>query len=136
MNKLNPKTIAKARRICAKYKVKLHLIPLGYCYAKPYTSEIFLVNRMISDKDFLTALFHEVQHVLNYRNGKYKLYHSGKFNRKQFLYWALSAERYTDRQAEKLAKFHNFHEFTHSYKEPWAKQFILNVANQMFPGEQ
>jgi hypothetical protein len=131
MTIVSAKTKARANRILERYNIRVEYGLWGFCHAKPPQNWIYLCTQQ-SDNDFLTALFHEIQHVLNYRNGKYKTYHNLCKTKKEYLRWALPAERYTDREAAKLAKFHNFHNYDMCYYKPWAKDFIIKVANQIY----
>jgi hypothetical protein len=58
---------------------------------------------------FLSTVCHEISHIVSYRTGKYKVYHSAKLPRrmtiKELKIWiatALKAERYTDKCGKRL----------------------------------
>lgn len=67
---------------------------------------VIYINKLVNEEDFLSAVSHELQHVLNFRNSKYPAYHSDDWKRftKAVLYHGLQAELYTDKKAAKLCK--------------------------------
>lgn len=72
------------------------------------TNTIYISTHQKIKTWFFTAC-HEVQHILNKRNGKYKIFHNCKrpqWQDKYALATALRAEMYTDKQALILLKRH------------------------------
>jgi hypothetical protein len=56
-------------------------------------------------RELICTTFHEIAHILNYRNNKFARYHNGKWlPRAYYSKVALKAERYTDKVAAKLMK--------------------------------
>ena len=60
-------------------------------------------------QDFLSAAFHELAHVLNYRNGKYMNYHGNRpmtdiETNILAIKTAIRAEKYTDKVARELMR--------------------------------
>jgi hypothetical protein len=94
----------------------------GYAYSE--RNKIFL-NSYLGPKHTLSCFFHELQHVLNYRNKKYYAYHGGGSTKQVYraiIYHGWQAERYTDRMAALLMKRHFPNEkYRAAYNNDWAK---------------
>lgn len=110
------KAIKFAKKLCKKYKVT-HRFTKGYGYyawAIPSKGHI-IVPKGWPDLLFLSGVFHEIAHCLNFRDNKYAKFHREQRNTKKYLRsMALRAEVYTEKRAEKLARKHgilNYHTF-------------------------
>ena len=59
--------------------------------------------------EFISEAMHELAHILNYRNDKYKIYHKSEAETVEEveiqIRTAIKAEKYTDKVAAKLTKF-------------------------------
>lgn len=125
------RTISKCRKLLSSYKVNYSFTsnfkyPEANGFAKP-NHNFICINKTITDNEFTTAVFHELQHILNYRNKKYFEYHSCN-DKKTMKKWALRAEVYTDKEAKKLAKTYGFNKYQMTYKmnnywRNWVKEF-------------
>lgn len=124
---VSAKTLKFCKDICKIYKVKLYVRTLpnvigGIAYPADGVIEL---NRNATDNEFKTALFHEVQHCLNFRNGKYKAFHQKRATKKTIKRWALPAEIYTDKMGKKLAAKHGFKQYKINYtNSPHIKKFL------------
>lgn len=109
MNKhgfVDKSTIQYVRWTLRQYGVKLVCTKRQYkCEAFPKGAIVYLTPWM-NEVEFFNAAAHELQHVINYRTGKYPAYHSENLKRfvKATKYHGLQAEIYTDKQAAKLIK--------------------------------
>ena len=124
-------------KICkVKYRIRTDCT---FCGASGLANKVFIglsgyntkrrddINRVYS------ILFHEIGHIINFRRGKYKKYHSGQFNRyskkyKRFI--ALRAERYTDKIAQKQMKIVcPTLRYVPGYSHKEDKKFLYNYHN-------
>ena len=69
----------------------------------------------------MSIVMHEINHILAYRSGKYRAYHTLVLSSKQewaaYISTALRAERYVDRHAEKMFnRFYSDLEYRHGYR--------------------
>lgn len=108
--KKNSLIYKQAISIIRSFKVKYRISwDNSECYALPYDEIIFIGAKGLSIQFFLSAVFHEIQHVLNKRNKKFFIYHNmnkvrTKKDIKRVIYTAVKAEKYTDKHAKKLLK--------------------------------
>lgn len=121
-------TLAKGKKLCKKYGVTYRFVPKGGNFAECWRNHI-QVSKLNGDRQFMSALFHEIQHCINFRNKKYMDYHKGPISVKTWKRWALPAEIYTEVQAEKLAKANGFYEYIRFYyndakTKRWLKGFV------------
>lgn len=123
--------LKKARKLAKSFGCKLYLNkriikengnPAGFAY--PWKSEIY-VDPTLNLVEFTTAVFHEIQHCLNFRNKKYLRYHSGNATKADYRRWGLRAELYTDKHAKKLAKSFGFTTYQNVYSNTkyWKNYF-------------
>jgi hypothetical protein len=71
--------------------------------------EIVYISPWQIEEDFIGSAIHELQHILNKRNGKYPAYHGLKGTKAEYratILHGVQAEKYTDREARKLFKEH------------------------------
>lgn len=117
--------IAKCRKLCKTYDVDYSFGTKLGGFAHPWNNYIYVCT---NDEDtfFISTVFHEIQHVINYRKGKYKVYHNGRMTQSQFKRWALPAEIYTDKMAKKLAESHGFKGYIVTYKNDKQCKAFLN----------
>jgi hypothetical protein len=106
--------------LAKQYRVRIYLQKCGETSdeeggAFPATSKVFLSTTIYGKpstiRDFLSGFFHELGHVLNFRNKKYYNYHNfhsktryTKERVRNWIYTGLKAERYTDKVAKKLMR--------------------------------
>lgn len=135
----NPKIVVLALSIVKQYNIKYRLrINSHENYAHPADEKIFLgIEAEDTIQDFLSAVMHEVAHVLNFRNKKYIKYHNaGKNVRitkqriKDYKRLGIRAEVYTDSVAKKLMRKH-FPEIPYragytKTNRKWYKAFVLD----------
>lgn len=92
------------------YKIKYRLNwKTSSCFAYPEEEFVHIGCRYLTVQHFLSAVYHEIQHVLNYRNKKYLLYHTMNSIQtyediETVMRTAVKAEKYTDKYAKKLMK--------------------------------
>ena len=111
------KVINKCKKLLTEYNVKFHFVKgiegaLGICNCKKNT---VWIDRNQTDDAFITTVFHELQHILNYRNKVYYEFHKYE-NKKLVKKYALRAEVYTDKQAKMLARKHGFKRYKVTYE--------------------
>jgi hypothetical protein len=92
--------------------------------AHPWKSKIWISDGL-NNQEFVSCVFHEIQHCLNYRNRKYFNYHKGNASLKDLRRLALRAEIYTDIKAEKLARAFGFNNYVKVYNNSlyWKRYF-------------
>lgn len=98
-------------KLAKHYKIKLtfkrKLLHNAGGLAKAHKSEI-IVRSTDPSNTMICTFFHEVGHVMNFRNKKYITYHSyDNFTYSsilKFIATAIKAEKYTDKVAKKLMK--------------------------------
>lgn len=94
--------IRECRKICEKYSAKVYFHRInksqaGYC---DYENSSIYINSSFTDRNIiLSVLFHELAHLVCYKNHKWNNYHRAKYAEDQ-LNSGLKAERYCDRWAE------------------------------------
>lgn len=125
---VNQQTLNKCKQLCKNYNIKYQFTNSIYSWSEPYNEKIFIAKGL-DDIDFVTMVFHEIQHVLNWRNKKYYAYHKKNPSRKDWKRWSLIAEVYTDKQAKKLAATHGFHKYTCYYQFNDYYRNYLNTFN-------
>lgn len=130
------KSILKANEIKYKINLKSH-----QCYSHPSEKFIYLgfaSPEYKSRNAMLSALFHELGHIVNYQTKKYFLYHQTEIlNKKSVKYaiqYGLRAEQHTDLIGQKLMKkydpssrFHqtyNKNKMKKRYKEEYLTKLI------------
>jgi predicted SprT family Zn-dependent metalloprotease len=105
------KTIA--RELCQMFGVKYRgvhrSLQWGWAYANVFEGEIFInLGHKCTKNVFISAVLHEICHIIAHRQGKFKLYHAdntdNKDNIRAILRTGLRAERYVDNQAKALMK--------------------------------
>jgi hypothetical protein len=93
-------------------------------YADVHESKISLCNDPYMPKSIaMSDFFHELGHVIDYRNGFYKSYYKKFPTKKDLRQFALKAELHTDFTGGKLMKQHfPKAKFNHTYKyKVWQK---------------
>jgi len=100
--------------LCQMFGVKYRLVRRsqegwGWACADVFREEIQInVNITCTKNVFVSTILHEICHIVAYRQGKFKLYHSDntktKANILGIIRTGLRAERYVDAQAKKLMK--------------------------------
>jgi len=122
-------TIDKCRKLCKTYGVNYRFSKVRKNYALCWKDFIHACTGQSNDY-FITTVFHEIQHCLNYRNRKYFQYHKGRMTIKDARRWMLPAEIYTDKMAKKLAEAHGFNRYVICYKnDAPTRQFIENYID-------
>lgn len=123
-----------AKNMCKKYDVKLlRFDNLGRNYSYPYNGSIVVTepNKYVTPNLFKSLVFHEIAHVLNFRNKKYLNYHKKHCSKKYLKKFALRAEVYTEKVAQKLAKenglieYKVFYQFTKECREYLKEHYEL-----------
>ena len=104
--------LKKLLRIAKEYNVKVYVTKLPNnregC-ALPHLNKIWISSKIVNKNDYIFSFFHELQHCLNFKNGKYIKYHDRAVRKrvewsKATIKVGLKAERYTDKEAYKLLK--------------------------------
>ena len=96
------KEIHECRKICKEYSAKVYFHRInksqaGYC---DYENSSIYINSSFTDRNIiLSVLFHELAHLVCYKNHKWNSYHRAKYAEDQ-INSGLKAERYCDRWAE------------------------------------
>ena len=118
-------TLDKCAKICKEYGVNYRFSKTKQNYALCWKNFIHVAKDQSNDF-FISTVFHEIQHCLNYRNKKYFTYHKGRMTIKMARRWMLPAEIYTDKMAEKLALKHGFKRFIRSYRNDFVTKAFIN----------
>jgi predicted SprT family Zn-dependent metalloprotease len=130
MNKATRKNIIKEIKSILKTHNINYAISLNsnQCYSQAPDNYIYLGFNSPEFKtrdSMLTALFHEMAHLINYQNNKYYQYHENKLTNKAIVYairFGLRAEQHTDQIGEKLMKAYDPKtNFKHTYNRPEMK---------------
>lgn len=112
----------------------------GHCRSIKNKHEI-LVG--LADRCYMSVFFHEIAHVQNYENKKFKIYHRyydlpyvKQISKKYLNAWkrtALLAEQHTDRLGEKLMKQHfPKMDYVSSYFSEYGKKHIRETHTTNF----
>jgi hypothetical protein len=122
---VSKKMIKYVREIVRMYGVRMVCTKRTLRTEADCVNEIIYVVPNLIEEDFISGAMHELQHILNKRNGKYPAYHCLKGVKAEYratILHGYQAERYTDIQARKL---HNilFPKFRYSatYLHPFGK---------------
>jgi len=97
-------------------------------------NEIIYVVPYLVEEDFISGAMHELQHILNKRNGKYPAYHGLKGYKAEYratILHGYQAERYTDIEARKLhKKLFPWVKYHATYLHPSGKWFweVFHIA--------
>lgn len=122
---MNKETKKALIAIAHSYGVKCRFsgrVKIPYADVRP--AKIYLTNGIgIDERVFLSDFFHELAHVIDFRNGLYKAYYKDFPTKKELSRWALQAEIHTDFTGNKLMEKHwpnvKF-QYTYKYKK-WQK---------------
>lgn len=121
MNKWIRKNLLKiSRNLNIKVRFKILSKYSGMAYA-PDSSIIVDPYR----NNLFEAFFHEIGHVLDYRNNIYKRYNSCKSSIKYARKYSLRAEIHADETGRKLCKkYYPKHHYKKSYRNASDRQFL------------
>jgi len=134
--KVSKDIVKYAKSIARLYNVKIRTDKTQYRCAADCVKEIIFVSpHRGSDREYISSFCHEMQHILNKRNGKYPAYHNRKSYKeslKATIYHGFQAELYTDKQAVQFCKqFFPWIKFNSSYRLKRSKEWYLD--NYQFP---
>lgn len=134
----------EVKKIIESYDIKYRIrFDTGECWARPADDyiQVGLEGHDNTIQYFLSVVFHEMLHVLNYRDYKYRAYHHcGNNTRttkkllKALIRTGWKAERYTDAEAKKLMKIY-YPEipfspgYPSSYKKIYDKDWIASYKD-------
>jgi hypothetical protein len=96
------------RELDIQFRILWRVDPSGYAgMAFPSQSQVVIYAQDLSIRDFLSTAFHEIAHVLNFRDRKFVTYHSyskrpSKRDLRNWIRTGLRAERYTEKRGRKL----------------------------------
>jgi hypothetical protein len=93
------KLIAKIYKIDVRFYNKLKG---ASGYAMPWKNKIYVLKT--SKSDTISIFFHELGHVVDFRNKKYIKYNGGKGNYNYLKKFSLLAERHADNTGKNLCK--------------------------------
>jgi hypothetical protein len=112
--RLDKKTIKFLKDNNIRYSIKNRTGSYAEC---PKSYIVIGTKNNRTKNELICTTFHEIAHILNYRNHKFFRYHSGKWLPKSYYRKvALKAERYTDKVAAKLMKkIHPTIKYDYSY---------------------
>lgn len=101
----------KIREFLKQYDVKVHFVKRSYSLAYGGLDLIEIGTETYpTDSKLWSMVFHELAHVVCYREGLYKEYHhENRSNKKYAIYirrYGLRAERFVDKMAKKMMKKH------------------------------
>jgi len=122
------KTLRKELRAIAKqYKVQLQFYSArGIPYAWPRKSEIYIYTGGYSRNSVLSSFFHELGHIIDYRNGLFPGYYVHYPTKAYLRRYAIKAEIHTDKTGKGLMKSYYPHDHfieTYRYKS-WQKWLL------------
>lgn len=136
------KDIKNVRDFCESYKVKVcfNNSKLGCSFAYPVESRISIhtICFDIGYEELWSSVFHEICHIICYRNNIYKRYHRGVLKYKEYRRQVLRAELYVDRQAEIMfnayfpnLKFRKAYRSKKDIRELRGDSVTLNILNKL-----
>lgn len=145
--KWNSLTHKKLKAIAKKFGVKMIIQrdeeglegAYGYAYSWRGFIKVFYSSKS-TNRRIISVVFHEIAHCLNYRDGKFLAYHSGKTdadNLRKILYTGLKAERYTDNRARKMIESYSpATPYMDGYEKPsieanYRKNFLANIKDMI-----
>lgn len=117
-------------KICSHYEIQCFFHNRrdekvnGYAFPTLEQIHLFFSTFEKSRESVWSVVFHEIGHIIAYRNGKYKHYHEVKDSECYFVE-AIAAERYVDKIGKSLMELHFPEmEYVTSYKTKGARQWL------------
>lgn len=131
-----PKSLKEElRAIAALYGVHCHFNPrTERTWAKAAVSRIQVGTAFpFSKRTVISSFFHELAHVVNYRENKYRSYNSGKASIKLIRRIGLRAELHADLVAKKLmARHFPGVRYYGVYRFKWAREWFYSFVERGF----
>lgn len=125
------RAIKEIKKLFKDNKIKCYFVkslPYGFVGFAAWPNIVWIYKKQTAS-GLLSTAYHELCHILNYREGKYPIYHSKsgyRRNRKGYIATAYRAELYTDKRAEKMMN-QDYPDimYVQSYRTEESRQLLL-----------